>query len=219
MAKSAAVVLNGRIEDPAYYEKKLEGADITLAADGGAELFLRLDTAPDYVIGDFDSLDEVKIDSLKNMGAELIKHPVEKDETDAELCLDFMKEKGVEEAVLLASLGGRIDQELANIFLLEYSFKLGISSVIREKEVEVGLIFNHRIITGEKGSRLSLLPLDSRVKNISISGCKYTAENLDMNRYKTRGLSNKITEHRAEITLDDGILIYIIDSSKTVRGE
>jgi len=214
MFKSAAVVLNGRIEDPDYYEQKLEGADMTLAADGGAELFLRLDTAPDYVIGDFDSLDEVKIDALKNMGAELIKHPVEKDETDAELCLDFMKEKGIEEAVLLASLGGRIDQQLANIFLLEYSFKLGIRAVIREKKVEVGLIFDHRIIEGEKDSRLSLLPLDSCVKNISIAGCKYTAENLDLNRYKTRGISNKIIEQRAEITIDDGILIYIIDSSK-----
>ena len=45
-------------------------------------------------------------------------HPVDKDETDLELALQIAIDEGATEIDVLAVLGGRLDQSLANLMLL-----------------------------------------------------------------------------------------------------
>ena len=57
----------------------------------------------------------------------MIRYPVEKDETDLELSLDFALGEGVREILILAPFGGRLDQTLGNLSLLNREDLRGVS--------------------------------------------------------------------------------------------
>ena len=92
--------------------------DLVIAADGGANWCAAWGWQPDLVIGDMDSLDEAVAVRLQADGVAFVRHPVEKDETDLELALRAAVERGADEIVVAAALGGRIDHTLGNLALL-----------------------------------------------------------------------------------------------------
>ena len=63
-----------------------EKDDIVIACDAGLEHCLRVDVRPDYIIGDFDSLDPEYLDMVNEMRGsdpeKVITLPHEKDDTD-----------------------------------------------------------------------------------------------------------------------------------------
>ncbi len=210
--QKAVIFLNGEIRNKKYYNKLIQdkSIDLLIAADGGAKIFLELGTYPDFVIGDLDSLGKQEVEKLKTEESEMISYPQDKDETDAELCLQFCHDHSIKKAILTCSLGGRIDQQLANIFLLEYGINLGMDCKIVEPNLEIGLIESKKIFSNKIGWFLSLLPLNYEIEEVSIKGCKYEVSNLNMKRFLTRGISNKISASEAEISVGEGKLIYIL---------
>ena len=207
----AVVVLNGDFNSPdQFYKDIINGSDIRLAADGGARLFESLGIDPGYIIGDFDSLTEAELDFWKERQVTLERYPVDKDKTDGELSIDYCNRLECDTIILLGSMGGRFDQQLANIYLLEYSLNLNIDAVIKEKGLEIGIIEKSKEISGYQGWHLSLLPLDKKVENISLCGTKYDIEGLDLLRSYTRGISNRVVGDVFKIKVGKGRLIYIL---------
>ncbi|GAB4117922.1 MAG: thiamine diphosphokinase [Candidatus Caldatribacteriota bacterium] len=181
-----------------------------IAADGGAQLLEELGHTPEVIIGDLDSLTEGQLEYFQKKGVEIIRYPREKDETDGELALQYCKEKGWKEIIIIGFEGGRLDQQLANIFLLEYAHKNGLKALLREPDLEMGLIEKRKIFLHKKGAMLSLLPLDQIVKGVEIFGCRYPLNSEDLFRGKSRGISNIIKQERAIITIQSGLLLYIL---------
>ena len=66
----------------------IDTSDTIIAADAGLEILNKLGLEPDYIVGDFDSL------NYTPLGNNVIKHPVMKNETDTILALDRGFEKG-----------------------------------------------------------------------------------------------------------------------------
>lgn len=209
--RRAFLALNGKMQGtPADYMCLVKPDMVRIAADGGALLLEKANLKPDIIIGDLDSLTEGKVATYRERGTEIIRHPVEKDETDAELALDLCRERGLDNVVVTGTLGGRFDQQLANVFLLENARRLGLTVVIREPGLKAGLVEKKQVFSGLAGAGLSLLPLSRTVSGVSITGCKYTVENVTLKRWKTRGISNLITSGRAEVHSGEGLLLYII---------
>lgn len=207
----ALLALNGELQDePLTYKRLLEGDMVRIAADGGALLLEAAGFKPDTVIGDLDSLSDDKITAYMEQGIEVIKYPVDKDETDAELALDLCQQRGHKSVIVTGTLGGRFDQQLANVFLLEYAIRLGLEATIREPGLQAGLVDDNITFSRRKGAGLSLLPLSGKVSGVTITGCKYTVEDITLKRWQTRGISNLITSERAEISNKEGLLLYII---------
>ena len=212
----AVVVLNGDFNSPdQFYKDIINCSDIKLAADGGARLFKSLNIEPEYIVGDFDSLTEAELDFWKERNVTLERHPVDKDKTDGELSIDYCNRLDCDTIILIGSMGGRFDQQLANIYLLEYSLNLNIEAVIREKNLEIGIIEESKEISGYQGWHLSLLPLDKKVDDISISGTKYDVDGLELLRSYTRGISNRVVDDVFRITVGKGRLIYILHDNNT----
>ncbi len=212
----AVVVLNGDFDSPGqFYKDIINESEIKLAADGGARLYKDLGIDPEYIIGDFDSLTEAELDFWKARKVNLEQHPVDKEKTDGELTIDYCNRLDCDTIILIGSMGGRFDQQLANIYLLEYSLNLGIDAFIREAELEVGIIEESKEVSGYKGWQLSLLPLDKKVNDVSIYGTKYDTEGLDLLRSYTRGISNRVVEDVFKITVGEGRLIYILHDDNT----
>jgi len=118
MSGRVVIVANGVPASDTAFAAWVHQGDLLIAADGGARLLRNNDLVPDYVIGDFDSLTAIELAQLEANNVQLQRHPVDKDETDLELALHFALEHEPEEILILAALGGRWDQSLANILLL-----------------------------------------------------------------------------------------------------
>ncbi len=102
--------------------KEHAGATI-IAADRGLEACMKLQIEPDYVIGDFDSLDEQVKDAFLADRRNVTKLNPIKDDTDSEaaLHLAFEKTKGV--SFFLGGTGTRLDRNVfGNIAILGQGF-------------------------------------------------------------------------------------------------
>ena len=214
--KRAIIALNGELKgNKEEYKELIEEKDVLfVAADGGALLLESIGFVPDVIIGDFDSLTEVQYQHYEKTGVKIIKYPAEKDETDGELALQYCQEIGLNDIIIIGFAGGRLDQQLANIFLLEYAFRNGITAFIKEPGLEMGIIDREKVFFQKIGVRLSLIPLDEKVTGVTITGCKYLLESGSLLRYKTRGISNIIEQEKAVITVEKGLLLYVLNQSE-----
>lgn len=108
--------------------------------------------------------------------------------------------------------GGRIDQQLANLNLLEYIDEINLEAKIISQKIEIALIKNNHQFEHKKGYRLSLIPQSKKVEGVTIKGCKYNLENQDIKRSKSRGISNLIEEEKAEVIIENGVLFYVLEN-------
>ena len=112
----AVVFTGGEYPEPAktavYWQHAVKPS-LTVAADAGLETAVLFGFKPDAVLGDMDSLKNREL--LKQQPADSIqKFPMDKDYTDTELALDFVRRKADSSAfiTLVGGDGGRIDHLL-----------------------------------------------------------------------------------------------------------
>jgi thiamine pyrophosphokinase len=99
--------------------KKLkEQADLVVAADSGLAACEEAGIVPDWIVGDMDSLDDVKRLEKYHAGR-VIRYPEDKDLSDTELALSLLWEKGCGEVWLAGGGGGRTDHLMAILALFE----------------------------------------------------------------------------------------------------
>lgn len=213
-SKKALLILNGQLQFSKKNFKKTvnsEAIDQIIAVDGGANKARELALIPDIIIGDLDSVTEENYRYYKKNKVKFIKFPVEKDQTDSEIAVDYCKNNNITKLYFTAALGGRIDQQLANLNLLEYIHELGLKAKIISDKIKIAIIDGRKIFKNKKGFRLSLIPQTKKVEGLTITGCKYTLKNIDIDRSKSRGISNIIEEDKAELNFETGLLIYILE--------
>jgi thiamine pyrophosphokinase len=102
----------------AALKKLAKQADLIVAADSGLVACEEAGIAPDWIVGDMDSLDDTK--RLEKYPPErVIRHRSDKDFSDTELALSLLWEKGCGEVWLSGGGGGRTDHLLAIRSLFE----------------------------------------------------------------------------------------------------
>ncbi|MCL5046484.1 MAG: thiamine diphosphokinase [Actinobacteria bacterium] len=116
--RRAVVFANGRIGDYERLRGLIRDDDWIICADGGAGHALKMGLSPDVLIGDFDSLDGDIVEEISRAGAEVLRVPTEKDQTDTQLALDLALSRGAREILVLGAIGDRLDHTMANILLL-----------------------------------------------------------------------------------------------------
>ncbi|MDO5707715.1 MAG: thiamine diphosphokinase [Andreesenia angusta] len=205
-----AIVVSGGNSYKDIIEKYIEDYYI-VAVDSGMNILDEMKISPDLLVGDFDSIDKsIGTDIIENKSIEIVKRPVEKDETDTEIAIDILLEKGFKEIVLLGATGTRIDHTLANINLLSKIKNNNAFGRIIDANNIIEIGSDNIVIQREYDYKyLSLLPFGGKVKGISLKGFKYNAESLDMDDDSVIGISNEIISDRAEISIKKGKLLII----------
>lgn len=212
--KKALLMLNGSFNLSSKEIKKIindKQVNTIIAVDGGANIMRRLELLPDLIIGDLDSLTDINKKFFIEKDINILKYPVEKDQTDSEIAVDYCSEHKFDKLYITGALGGRIDQQLANLNLLEYIYELNLEAEIISNNINISLINKYKKFTAKKGYRLSLIPQSQNIHNLTIKGCKYNLKDQDINRSQSRGISNLIEEDWAEIKFESGLLIYILE--------
>lgn len=214
----AIIFAGGDLRPGRAVDAAIASADLVIAADQGAAAALRLGSQPDIVVGDFDSLGDLPLQSLRDSDCEIITAQVEKDETDTELAIMVAIERGVSQITLLGALGGaRIDHAVANLLLLT-SFS-GISMRIIDGPSTCWLLRGpgHSFIEGHAGDLLSLFPLAGDAEGITTTNLYYPLHNETMRFGRPRGVSNVLTHDRAGVSLERGMLLIIHTDSQELQ--
>ncbi len=120
---------------PALVARLATEADLIVAVDGGGSACLEAGVSPDVVLGDFDSLSQADLDRLRELGAEILRYPAEKDASDLELAIAEVRRRGATSLVLTAASSGRLDHTLAVLGALQSSADLEARLVDPEIEV------------------------------------------------------------------------------------
>ena len=207
----AFIYTGGRI-DPKYRTEHPKGDDMVIAADSGYSNALSLGESPTLVLGDFDSIGNVKIPDK----TEKLQVPAEKDFTDTQLAVETAVKRGATEIVIIGGLDGRLDHTLSNLAILEYLNKNRIHALITDGHNRVRLIDSTSTLIARSGFKyLSLLCLSDVAKGVSIEGCKYPLKNAKLERTFQFTVSNEIVGNCALISVRKGKL-YVIESRDAI---
>ena len=205
----ALLVIGGEKPSFDFFHKILAYYDGVAAADSGLDYALAGGVVPFLVAGDMDSLeDPAVLHELK--GTEIIKAPRHKDETDTELAVRELRDRGYHEISLFGGGGGRID----HIFALKILFEQ--ENPPREWfTAQEGIILaDRRIGLGDKiNRRVSLFPVGPGLCRIKSRGLRWPLDELVWDR-KGFGISNEVISKDSFVEPATGkaILIYDLDS-------
>ncbi len=205
----AVVFVNGKIGSLAPIREAICPDDTIVSVDGGIRHLRELGMTPHIIIGDMDSIDRDLLQQIRKKGVEILYFPPAKDETDLELALNMLEERGYTDCLLVAALGGRIDQTLANIWLLAERHHSDFKITADDGCEKVEVIFNNIKLTGSRGDTVSLIPFAGPVTGITTEGLQYPLENETLFPEKTRGLSNVMQGEQARIHIKSGKLICV----------
>ncbi|MBE5948063.1 MAG: thiamine diphosphokinase [Lachnospiraceae bacterium] len=185
--------------------------DCVIAADKGLEVLDKICIKPDYIIGDFDSLEAGILSGYSK--DRIIKLNPEKDFTDTEAAIRLAIEKGADSVTIIGATGNRLDHVLANISLLMIPLEAGIPAYISDENNRIRLIDKNTELKRENcfGDNVSLIPYSDEVTGVTLKGFYYPLNNKNISRFKelSLGISNKITEDKCIIKIKSGILIMI----------
>lgn len=209
MAKRAVLFANGEMPEAALILPLLTPDDYFIAVDGGLRYLRNLYKTPGMLIGDLDSVSSAEVAGAEVQGVEIRRYKVDKDETDLELALLAAVEKGFDEILVIAALGGRLDQTLGNLNLLTLPMLERIKVTIEDGSEEIFLIRESVEINGTPGDIVSLIPMQGKVTGVETRDLKYPLKRETLFQANGRGISNVMLGDMAGVSIESGLLLCI----------
>lgn len=203
------IFANGELPDINKVRDFLKTDDYIICADGGTRHALALDLKPNLIIGDMDSAERSDLQRLQTEGVSIELFPRDKNETDLELAIKRAVELDSKEIVIVAALGGRIDQTIANIALLADPGFSNFDIRLDDGVEEIFFCRNQAEVHGRSGDILSLIPWGVPVHHIQTEGLRWTLSDETLYPEKTRGVSNEMNSDIASVSIGSGLLLIV----------
>jgi thiamine pyrophosphokinase len=201
------IFANGELPNLEKARSLIKSNDFIICADGGTRHALAMGLTPHILIGDMDSLPSNF--QLSTFDGEVILFPKDKNETDLELAINHAITLNPNEIIIVAALGGRIDQTLANIALLS-NFQLATCDLkLTDGLEEISLCKDQLEVKGRSGDLISLIPYQGNVEGVVTENLKWKLSNETLYFDKTRGISNEMTYDVANISITKGLLLIV----------
>jgi len=207
----AVIIGNGEAHIGPRLRRVLDEAALIVCADGGATHALAAGVRPTVIVGDLDSTPPAVLAYWQAQGVPVERHPVAKDETDLELAIGWARGRGATEVALLATLGGRLDQTLANVLLLSLPAFADLTLRLEDEQTSLALLRGGQALTieGTLGDTISLLPLSEVAQGVRTAGLRYPLHGEPLYRGPTRGVSNELQVSPARVSLEQGLLLVV----------
>lgn len=203
------IFANGELPDLDKVRALLQERDYIICADGGTRHALALGIKPDLIIGDMDSIEKGQFQELRQAEVSMELFPHDKNETDLELALNHAIQLNPEQILIVAALGGRLDQTLANIALLTSSRLSQFQIRLDDGVEEIFFCRNQVQVHGRSGEIVSLIPWGGVVSEVRTTSLRWALDKETLYPDKTRGISNEMTADAATISIGSGLLLVI----------
>lgn len=201
------MVAAGKAPSKELFEKYIKYCDKTIAIDKGTEVFIENNITPDYVVGDFDSIDAKYLEKVRSF--KFSEFPEVKDYTDSDIALRQAIKLNSSEIIMLGMTGKRLDHFFGNIGLLKTALKKKIPAYIIDDINTIFLKDESFSIKKNYGENVSFYALDETVKNLSIENAKYELENYDLDPFESLCNSNEFLDKEININFTKGKLLVI----------
>ena len=203
------VFANGDLPDLEKARALIRMDDFIICADGGTRHALALGLTPDLVIGDMDSLTTDDRRKIEDAGVEAVEFPRDKNETDLELALQYALKKNPQAILIIAALGGRLDQTLGNLSLLSNVQLSTLNLNFDDGLEEIFFCRTRSEVRGRSGDLVSLIPWRGKVEGVQTKNLKWSLHDEILYPEKTRGISNEMTADIANIEIKSGLLLVV----------
>lgn len=192
--------------------------ELIVSVDGGLRHCIDAGWAPDWLIGDMDSVTAEMLASMDTKSVRQIRFPADKDASDLELALDKLTAHRLDEVLLLGVSGGRTDHMLFNWALpgkRQWPFRIRLL----DRHVDAHVVRHDQPLRINKpvGTIISLLAL-SATTGVTVQGLRYTMQGVTLLPGSTLGLSNVSLTEQISVTLDSGVLLAMMNLTGTSHG-
>ncbi len=191
-----------------------------IGIDKGVEFCYRNHIYPQYILGDFDSIDKKILDFYEEQQEIPVKrYKPEKDATDTRIGLELALELGSKRIFLLGATGGRLDHYMGNLQSLQVALKYGAKAWIIDSQNAITVWDSSFSIKKQEsfGKYISFLAMSEKVEGVTLKGFKYALCNYTMKNDDGIGISNEIEENTAYVEFESGILLMIMSKDKNER--
>jgi thiamine pyrophosphokinase len=215
----AVVVAGGQASE--QDRRHLAGAELVVAADGGARWLISGGSLPDLLVGDLDSCDAELVATLESRGVRIERHPAEKEASDTELALGRAVELGADEVTIIGAFGGeRLDHELANALMLSDPAWIGrrLRMVRDGTSLQVMRGGERLALRGSPGDLVTLLALSEAAQGVVTHRLRYALNGESLEAGRSRGLSNEVAGEGASVSLERGTLLVVETAVKGEQG-
>lgn len=180
------------------------GGGLIIAADGGYGWLKDHGIIPHLAVGDFDSLGHIPEDT------EVLKHPVEKDDTDMLLAVREGLARGCTRFLIYGGLGGRLDHTLANLHVLDFLARRDCAAFLLSEDTAVTAVHQGSLsFSPEHRGTLSLFCWGGPAEGVTLTGLRYPLDNGILTPDFPLGVSNEFGGQPANITVAQGTVIAL----------
>lgn len=206
--KKCLIIANGKSPSKSTVRYLVgKGFSVIICADGGANSAKNIGIIPDFIIGDFDSVESSTLKYFLHK-SKLIQYKRQTD-TDVEKCLKFIIKKGFKEVVLLGVTGNRLDHTIGNLGIVLKYFK-NIKIHIAAEKSFLTPYNKFTILRSNAGETISLYAFDKKT-SITSKGLKYPLKNSKLPFGLNESTSNAATDNIVELKINGGIVFVIRD--------
>ena len=181
-----------------------------VGVDGGALRLLDQRLPMEVAIGDFDSVTKEQRDLIHGAANTIVELPSEKDDTDFEAALLWVKEHYEGTPIhVLGSFGGRVDHEISTLWtmmrpdlapLIPYVVFEDATNVVNF--IQPGTYMIEKMDFTKYLSFISMTP----VENVTLKNVKYTLDSKSY-AYPVALVSNEFTGDKMTISFTKGLIL------------
>lgn len=184
--------------------RRPQAGDWVIAADGGYRLCLAEGIVPDLLLGDFDSMEQPAD------FANVLRAPVEKDDTDMMLAVKNGLEHGCTAFHLYGGTGGkRLDHTLANFQALLYLRRHGARGWLYDDDF-IWTVIENETLSVERTvdwGLFSAFCMGATATGVDEEGLQYPLRDATLSPEISLGVSNHFVAAEARIAVGSGALL------------
>jgi len=191
------------------------GIKTIIAADGGANSCFKFGIVPDFIIGDFDSI-EPQILSYFEHKTKLVKY-IRQNDTDVEKALKFAVKRKFKTVYLLGGTGDRLDHTICNLGIVIKFFPKVRIIMIHGKTI----LFPYgedAILKTTPAETISLYAFNSNTR-ITSTGLKYRLHNSSLKFGEKESTSNVAIGDKVKLSISGGIVFVIREFNKVKKDD
>ena len=202
--KRCVIFGGGQIGDPEQIKNLVRQEDYLICADSGYRHCVQLGFSPQLVLGDFDSYAGVV-----QSDCELLRYPIEKDDTDTMLAGKTGLERGETEFHIYGGMGGRrTDHTIANFQALLYLARRGAQGWLYGQGERYTAVCGGTVtFPARDRGILSVFCLGADARDVSIQGGQYPLHHAVLTAEFPLGVSNHFVGQPITVSVRDGSLL------------
>ena len=211
---SKTVIISGGMLDEGFAEKVLEANPeaYIIAVYKGLQYLYNHKIEPEYIVGDFDSIDPKVIDYYrKETNIPIREYNPVKDATDTEIALRLGITLGSKEMILLGATGGRIDHLWANVQTLSVACDAGVNACILDEKNKIWVTNKSCVLKKSEayGPYLSVFSLEGEIYDFSLEGTKWPLNHHDLMPCDSLTVSNQFVDDEVKISFVNGRIVIM----------